>query len=375
MRDPAQIRSQGQGTRLGVDAADHRICQIRRTQGRLGGCACRKHRDAGDVPRPRFRGEGRSRRARHLQRETRALNRRRRTGPAGCLEAGQREYSGRGLNKPAFPSKRIQILPTAPLLTATPTGDGLELRPGGAWIAANVTTLETLSDAITPQLDQAKSLKLDMAELRELDTLGAWLLEKISRRATSAGHQAKMVGVADSYAGLIEEVRQVNRHNPAPAPTRNPVVVRVNDIGRSAVGATEDLTVFLQMLGSLFIALFGVLRRPRSLRLTSLVYQLYRVGWQAIPIIVLITFLIGAIIAQQVIFHFRKFGADSYVVDLVGILELQQGRTGCGRSGFCGHRRVWGAAVAWRTGACAQERDLPTGLHQKSVHPEGQRQT
>jgi phospholipid/cholesterol/gamma-HCH transport system permease protein len=200
----------------------------------------------------------------------------------------------------------------------------LELRPAGSWTAANVTTLEALSDAVTPQLDRSTSVKMDMAEVRELDTLGAWLLEKISRRATSAGHLTEVVGVADNYAGLIEEVRQVNRHNPSPPPAPNPVLVKVNEIGRSASGATEDLTVFLQMLGSLFLALVGVLRRPRSLRVTSLVYQLYRVGWQAIPIVVLITFLIGAIIAQQGFFHFRKFGADSYVVDMVGILVLRE---------------------------------------------------
>ena len=47
-------------------------------------------------------------------------------------------------------------------------------------------------------------------------------------------------------------------------------------------------------------------------------------GWQAIPIIFLITFLIGCIIAQQGIFHFRKFGADAYVVDMVGILVLRE---------------------------------------------------
>ena len=212
----------------------------------------------------------------------------------------------------------------SPLLTATPSGDVLELRPAGSWTAANVTTLEALSDAVTPQLDRSTSVKMDMAEVRELDTLGAWLLEKISRRATSAGHLTEVVGVADNYAGLIEEVRQVNRHNPSPPPAPNPVLVKVNEIGRSASGATEDLTVFLQMLGSLFLALVGVLRRPRSLRVTSLVYQLYRVGWQAIPIVVLITFLIGAIIAQQGFFHFRKFGADSYVVDMVGILVLRE---------------------------------------------------
>src|SRR6476646_1175159 len=134
------------------------------------------------------------------------------------------------------------------MLTAMPLGDVLELRPGGSWTAANVTTLESLSDAVTPQLDRSKSVRVDMTGVRELDTLGAWLLEKMSRRATSAGHRADVVGVADNYAGLIEEGRQVNRHNPAPAPARNPVVVKVNDIGRSVVSATEDLRVFLQML-------------------------------------------------------------------------------------------------------------------------------
>jgi phospholipid/cholesterol/gamma-HCH transport system permease protein len=48
------------------------------------------------------------------------------------------------------------------------------------------------------------------------------------------------------------------------------------------------------------------------------------VAWQAVPIILLITFLIGGIIAQQGIFHFRKFGAEMYAVDLVGILILRE---------------------------------------------------
>jgi len=223
-----------------------------------------------------------------------------------------------------FPLIRMQNLTSPPLLTATPSGDVLELRPGGSWTAANVATLEALSDGVTAQLDRSKTVKMDMAEVRELDTLGAWLLEKISRRVVRAGHRTEVVGVADNYAGLIEEVRQVNRHNPAPVRALNPVVVMLNDVGRAAIGGTEDVSVFLKMLGSLFLALVGAVRRPRSLRLTSLVYQLYKVGFQAIPIMVLITFLIGAIIAQQGFFHFRKFGAESYVVDMVGILVLRE---------------------------------------------------
>jgi len=218
----------------------------------------------------------------------------------------------------------MQALTSTPLLTATPTGDGLELRPVGSWTAVNVKNLEALSEGVTAEIARSKTVKLDMNGLSELDTLGAWLLEKLSRRAAAAGHPAEFVGVAENYAGLIEEMRQVNRHNPAPVRAPNPILVKLGEIGRSAVSATDDVTVFLHMLGSLFMALIGVLRRPRSLRFTSLVYQLYKVGWQAIPIVALITFLIGAIIAQQGFFHFRKFGAESYVVDMVGILVLRE---------------------------------------------------
>ena len=68
----------------------------------------------------------------------------------------------------------------------------------------------------------------------------------------------------------------------------------------------------------------ATLLRPQAFRLTSAVHHLDRVGWQAVPIILLITFLIGGIIAQQGFFHFRKFGADEYVVDMVGILVLRE---------------------------------------------------
>jgi phospholipid/cholesterol/gamma-HCH transport system permease protein len=214
-------------------------------------------------------------------------------------------------------------LAMAALLEARSTGDALALSPSGSWTAANATAMEVLFDAVAPRLQRATVLQVDMSGVRELDTLGAWMLEKIARRAKLAG-RTDIVGVADHYAGLIEEVRQVNRHNPKQPPARNPVAAKLDDLGRYAVGTTEDVSIFLQMLGSLCAALLRVLRRPRSLRLTSLTYQFYRVGWQAIPIVVLITFLIGAIIAQQGIFHFRKFGADSYVVDMVGILVLRE---------------------------------------------------
>jgi phospholipid/cholesterol/gamma-HCH transport system permease protein len=67
-----------------------------------------------------------------------------------------------------------------------------------------------------------------------------------------------------------------------------------------------------------------VIRHPRSFRLTSMVHHVEQVAWKAIPIILLITFLIGCIITQQGIFHFSKFGAQVFVIDMLGVLVLRE---------------------------------------------------
>jgi phospholipid/cholesterol/gamma-HCH transport system permease protein len=210
------------------------------------------------------------------------------------------------------------------VLHASCTGDLALIQPGGSWTAANGTLLEQLIQGAVPALQAAKRLQIDFSAVRELDTLGAWLLEKASRNSSAEGGPATFTGVASRYAGLIDDLHTVNR-SPAPVATpQNPVLDRLEQYGRKAFGAIDDLSTFLQMLGAIGNAFAHVVAKPRSLRFKSLVSQLYRVGWQAIPIIALVTFLIGAIIAQQGIFHFRKFGAESYVVDLVGILVLRE---------------------------------------------------
>jgi phospholipid/cholesterol/gamma-HCH transport system permease protein len=78
------------------------------------------------------------------------------------------------------------------------------------------------------------------------------------------------------------------------------------------------------MLGAVLAASARVLIHPRAFRLTSTVHHLEQVCWRAVPIVVLITFLIGCIISQQGIFHFRKFGADIFVVDMLGVLVLRE---------------------------------------------------
>jgi phospholipid/cholesterol/gamma-HCH transport system permease protein len=207
-------------------------------------------------------------------------------------------------------------LTDAPQLTAS-DDEISTLRPSGAWTLANAETLENLCERTSAR----RVGTIDLSRVSALDTVGAWLFEKLARRFSTPVSKPSFVAVPAPYAGLIGELKGVNRRTPAAKPRGNAVLDVLERVGRGL--ATESAS-FLQMLGACGIAGLGVLRRPRSFRLTSLVYQLYKVGWQAIPIMVLISFLIGAIIAQQGFFHFRKFGAESYTVDMVGILVLRE---------------------------------------------------
>jgi phospholipid/cholesterol/gamma-HCH transport system permease protein len=209
-----------------------------------------------------------------------------------------------------------------PVLDSTLTAGRLDLVAGGAWTAAHVDMLERLVDCVAPQVTGASHVSVDIGKVDALDTIGAWLLERLIRRPDRK--PAELVGVSSRYHGLIEEMRAVNLEPRAAAKARNPVLAALEGVGRAAAGSVSDLTMFLGMFGEFAAALGRVLVHPGRFRLTSTVYQLYRVGWLAVPIMVLITFLIGGIIAQQGIFHFRKFGAESYVVDMVGILVLRE---------------------------------------------------
>src|SRR4029078_9498437 len=98
----------------------------------------------------------------------------------------------------------------------------------------------------------------------------------------------------------------------------------LEQIGRSVAGVGGTLLGLIEMLGAVLAAAGHVIIRPRSFRLTSTVHHLEQVCWRAVPIGVLMTFLIGCIIAEQGIFHFRPLGADLFAVDMLGVLVRRE---------------------------------------------------
>ncbi|HMF23319.1 MAG TPA: MlaE family lipid ABC transporter permease subunit [Pseudolabrys sp.] len=209
------------------------------------------------------------------------------------------------------------------LLSGQAQGDRIELSAAGSWTAEYAGVIEPQIDAATRAIT-ARTISVNLARIEYLDTYGAWLLERALRGWKNQGHDARLVGLREDYRGLFEKVHAgTQKLTPAPR-GRNSIMATLESVGITMAGVGADLALFAQMTGSLITALARVVMRPTSFRLTSMVHQLERVGWRAVPIILLITVLIGAILAQQGIFHFRKFGADIYVIDMVGVLVLRE---------------------------------------------------
>ncbi|MGO9173834.1 MAG: MlaE family ABC transporter permease [Rhodomicrobium sp.] len=210
-----------------------------------------------------------------------------------------------------------------PSLTTQLKGERCELAASGSWTAVYAGGLEALIVHAAEETSKARDVSIDMKNVGAFDTYGAWLLERLIRERSRAGLNTGVAGLRDEFQGLLRDVHDVNRQDRRQRP-RGGLIASLKGYADALIEAAGSMLPFFHMLGAIGLATLRVIRHPKHFRLTSAVHQLDRVGWQATPIILLITFLIGCIIAQQGFFHFRKFGAENYVVDMVGILVLRE---------------------------------------------------
>jgi phospholipid/cholesterol/gamma-HCH transport system permease protein len=205
---------------------------------------------------------------------------------------------------------------------------GIVASVASEWTAPHAEALDRWIGAFLAEADRhtgaAADTSIDMHDVRAFDTFGAWQLSRLARELKSRGRELKIVGLKEHHAGLLEAVEKSSTEA-AETKAATPVTYwGLAAVGKAVADASEGIPLLLNMLGAVCASAFRAIVKPSTFRLTSTVHHLDRVGWQAVPIILLITFLIGAIIAQQGFFHFRKFGADDYVVDMVGILVLRE---------------------------------------------------
>jgi phospholipid/cholesterol/gamma-HCH transport system permease protein len=144
----------------------------------------------------------------------------------------------------------------------------------------------------------------------------------LSHELGSEGVSVEISHARREHASLLEAVR--TRTAVVARPPRSRLIEILADIGRTVVFAGQDLARGISFIGEVVIAIGRALIRPQRFRWAALINQLEQIAFRGAPIIILITFLVGCIVAQQGIFQLRRFGATAFVVDLVGIITLRE---------------------------------------------------
>ncbi len=226
-----------------------------------------------------------------------------------------------------------------PSLATTAAGDGVTVTPLGDWTIRRANQLETLINGLLVETGLAApgrrgkakhaahrpsaggGMTVDLARIGRLDTLGALLLNRLFR---AAGRGLTLINVSDTQRILIEEVAASDKQ-PGPPAARDSALVRfVMPLGRMGLALFHETRQVLAILGGATIGLGRWLTLRSRFRFAAYVTQLEKTGLSAVPIIALMSFIIGGILAQQGAFYFRRFNAEIYVVDLTGMLSLRE---------------------------------------------------
>jgi phospholipid/cholesterol/gamma-HCH transport system permease protein len=210
-----------------------------------------------------------------------------------------------------------------PGFTIDRAGDEARLRLGGSWTMESGAEMERSSDAMVGAAAGATAAVIDMSGVERMDTGGAWLIDRAHKQLSSAGVANRIENLRPDQQILLEEAGWRSFDRPKP-PKRQPLYELLVDVGQSVVNAFKDLWAGIAFLGEANVAIANAAVRFYRFRLTSLVYHIESFGLRSVPIILLINFLVGCIVAQQGIFQLRRFGAETFAVDLIGILVLRE---------------------------------------------------
>jgi phospholipid/cholesterol/gamma-HCH transport system permease protein len=214
-------------------------------------------------------------------------------------------------------------MPIAPAIVCERTAAGVRLAVAGGWTIDFGARLEKEADALVSDVEGAHDAQIDLSGVEAMDTAGAWVIDRSVRALADRGIATQVIGARPEHAILLKEAhyRPVETAEPRAPPTLTSLLA---DIGESVYGAGSDFVSGVAFLGRMVSIGLTILVRPPRWRWTSTFYHLEIFGLRSTPIILLINFLVGAIVAQQGIFQLARFNASPFTVDLIGILVLRE---------------------------------------------------
>jgi phospholipid/cholesterol/gamma-HCH transport system permease protein len=205
-------------------------------------------------------------------------------------------------------------------LTRTTAAD---LVVSGRWTAAWLQGIGPSLAAL--QVAPAPSLHVDARPVTALDSAGAWILQGLLAQLRSGGTVVTLSGLAAGPARLMEAAQRhaaiVPGQADGPAPAPPGLLART---GGNVLRAADQGVALLAFVGECALALAGTIAHPRRLRWRPVLFNIRSAGFDALPIVGLLSFLLGVVVAYQAADQLRRYGANIFVADLVGLSMLRE---------------------------------------------------
>jgi phospholipid/cholesterol/gamma-HCH transport system permease protein len=225
------------------------------------------------------------------------------------------------------------------------------LRAGGRWTIAESARLDQQLQSLDAGSGQA--LTIDGTRIEKLDSTGAWLLLRTARALEAAGHKISSLDVPERYSTLIQNIDRVEPDEKRiRGPRMRPFVYRLYRIGKYTMQTGRQAWSMMGYLGRVTVETGEMIAAPRkNLRFAAMINQVEETGINALPIVGLLAFLIGVVLAYQGADQLKKFGAEMFTINLLGVGVLREigglitaiivaGRSGSAFTAYLGTMRV-----------------------------------
>lgn len=187
----------------------------------------------------------------------------------------------------------------------------------GDWTAVD---MGWANERLEEALRDTRGILVDATGINRCDTSGAYGILKAIQLAAEPGR----ITAREEVLRLLDMVSQAARAPRTPEVMRRPVYELFERAGQGVIGASQDIYHLNAFNGRLLGSLGRAVRRPRQVRWATVFLLVERVGLDAIPIVTMTAFFVGAVLGLLGASILSQFGAQVFVVDLIGIAVLRE---------------------------------------------------